>query len=62
MWAPGVGWNLNIQSVGKDEGNEHSKNEKPEVKEISEVTTLSNNSCSREVHLQVLIVYIKKII
>ncbi|GFT46724.1 uncharacterized protein TNCV_1316821 [Trichonephila clavipes] len=37
-----------------------SKQVKPESKEVTENTTLSNNSCAREVFLQTLIVHIKE--
>ncbi|GBN87784.1 hypothetical protein AVEN_529-1 [Araneus ventricosus] len=40
--------------------NKRSDNEKRESKEVTENTTLANNSCSREVYLQTLIAYIKE--
>ncbi|GBM50688.1 hypothetical protein AVEN_31836-1 [Araneus ventricosus] len=40
--------------------NKRSDNEKPESKEVTENTTLANNSCSREVFFQTLIAYIKE--
>ncbi|GBN95490.1 hypothetical protein AVEN_59306-1 [Araneus ventricosus] len=40
--------------------NKRSDNEKLESEEVTENTTLANNSCSREVYLQTLIAYIKE--
>ncbi|GBN48574.1 hypothetical protein AVEN_248708-1 [Araneus ventricosus] len=48
---------LDIMCYGE---NKRSDNEKPESKEVTENTTLANNSCSREVYLQTLSAYIKE--